>query len=205
MPIGICKLCFKPIAITSLATLLFKDTAVCDRCYVSFSPIYAKFTLLDIQALAIYEYDQFIKEQIYLFKGCHDFERKDIFLDRQRHLLRLLYVGYSLVPVPSWTKDDEHRGFNHVMAIFSTLKLPILSVLSKTRDQKQASLSYSKRQEVDDLFIIEKVDLTNKRILLVDDVMTSGASLRACLDLLKTKNPKKIKILVLAKTNLHDK
>lgn len=205
MPIGICKLCFKPIAIASIATLVFKDTAVCDRCYVSFSPIYEKFTLLGVPALAIYEYDQFIKEQIYLFKGCHDFERKHIFLDRQRQLLRLLYLGYSLVPVPSWPKDDEHRGFNHVTALFSTLRLPILNVLSKTRDQKQASLSYSKRQDVGDLFIIKKVDLTNKRILLVDDVMTSGASLRACLGLLKTKNPKKIKILVLAKTKLHDK
>lgn len=205
MPTGICKICFKPIQITSIATFLFKNLTVCEPCFDMFRPIYESFIFEGVSAYAAYHYDDFIKEKLYLLKGCHDYELKDIFFDRQQHLLRFKYAGYTIVPIPSWAPDDEARGFNHVEAIFSHLKLPMLKILFKTRKHKQSDLSYSKRLEVKNLFVIADVDISKKNILLVDDVMTSGSSLRACLSLIKSKRPQKIKILLLSKTKPPDK
>jgi len=205
MPTGICKICFKPIQIASIATLLYKNLTVCEPCFDAFNPSYESFHFESVKAYAIYHYDDFIKEKLYLLKGCHDYELKDIFLDRQRHLLKIKYAGYSIVPIPSWEPDNQTRGFNHVEAIFASLKLPMLKILSKTRKHKQADLSYAQRVQVTDLFAIADVNLSRRNILLVDDVMTSGSSLRACLALIKAKHPKKIKILLLSKTKAPDK
>ena len=43
----------------------------------------------------------------------------------------------------------------------------------------------------------------NKRILLIDDVVTTGSTLKASIDLIKKGSPKDIKILVLAKVDHH--
>lgn len=205
MPTGICKICFKPIQVMSIATLLSKNLTVCEPCFDAFNPSYESFLFEGVKAYAVYHYDDFIKEKLYLLKGCRDYELKDIFLDRQHLLLKIKYAGYTLVPIPSWGPDDQMRGFNHVEAIFSRLRLPMLKILSKTRKHKQSDLSYFQRLQVKDLFTIADVDLSGLKILLVDDVMTSGSSLRACQALIRMKHPQKIKILLLSKTKPPDK
>ena len=41
---------------------------------------------------------------------------------------------------------------------------------------------------------------SGKKVLIVDDVFTTGSTVNAMIDLIKPKNPKKIKILVMSKT-----
>ena len=46
---------------------------------------------------------------------------------------------------------------------------------------------------------IDKVNLTNKKILIVDDVMTTGSTVKHAIEIIKKKKPKIIKVLILAK------
>ena len=48
------------------------------------------------------------------------------------------------------------------------------------------------------IVLTKKINLRNQKVLIVDDVMTSGNTIRTCIDLLKSANPKKIDYLVLA-------
>ena len=48
--------------------------------------------------------------------------------------------------------------------------------------------------------LIDRPDLFNKKILLVDDVYTTGSTMKAAIDLVKQLHPKKIKVLVISKT-----
>ena len=102
--------------------------------------------------------------------------------------------------MPSYFRDDEERGFNHVEEIFSELKLPMLKVLIKNKKHKQSDLGYFERHKVKD--VLEVVDgerIKNKNILIVDDICTTGSSLSAAIELIKKFEPKSIKILVIAK------
>ena len=123
---------------------------------------------------------------LFQFKGCADIELSSLFLGYQAPLLHVLYHGYTLIPAPSFSEKNEARGFNHVEAMFSPLKLPFLHPLIKIDDVKQADLHRDERQKIGQhLRYDETVDIRRKKILFVDDLFTTGATAKACCELLE--------------------
>ena len=203
---NVCKICFKDIRDYSLFNLTHNHNILCEDCFSKFKAKFIPFSITNIKGLAIYEYDQTIKELIYKFKGCYDYELKDVFLYRYINYLRICYRGYLIVPAPSYYIDDEKRGFNHVVEIFRPLKLEILPIIHKNKPHKQSDNSHKDRRDISSVLTIDKnISLKGKKILLVDDIMTTGSTLMSCIELIRTKCPKKIKILVIAKTKLKPK
>ena len=174
---------------------------MCEECFHKMEPKFVEFKIDDIHALAIYEYNEEIKKLIYTYKGCYDYELKDVFLDRYKNYLKLIYHGYVVVPVPSSKSDDTKRGFNHVDEIAKTLALPIHYVLEKIRNIKQSSLSFRDRLNSKSNLAIKNGKLiANKKVLIIDDVYTSGATVRHAIELVKSVGAKKLKVLVVSKT-----
>ncbi len=175
------------------------------KCYREIAPLFTKFKVGKYKALAIYEYDERIKKLLYQFKGCFDIEIFDVFLSRYARELRLIYDGFILMPVPSYKEDDEIREFNHVEEMFKILKLKTIKALTKTKKVKQANLSFVQRKQIKDFLEITNGEaLRNKKILLVDDVYTTGSTMAAAISLVEQYHPKKIEILVMSKTSLKD-
>ena len=196
-----CKLCFKEIKDNSFYNFLHKNSEVCQECFKSFRAKFIRFQIGSISGVAIYEYDETIKKLIYMFKGCYDIELKNIFLERYLWYLRFKYKDYYLVPVPSHILDDQKRGFNHVVEIFSGLKLPYLNVIKKANKNKQAKNTKKKRINSGNSFGVEgDINIVRgKKILIVDDVYTTGSSVNAVIKLVKKGGPKKIEVLVISK------
>jgi len=191
----------QPFGVDSLASLFDKHLCVCASCYGSFNPKWTKHKLDGTPVLALYDYDEFIKEKLFLLKGCHDYELAPIFIDRHKRLLRYIYKRCTIVPIPSWHEDDARRGYNHVEAIFAPLLLPMRRLLEKSEPYKQSDRSYSQRDQIKNVMRLqENEDISGKDILIVDDVMTSGSSVRAALGLLKPLKPRRIRVLVIART-----
>lgn len=197
----LCKICFSPVSEFSAYNLVNR-VVLCDKCLSQFKPRFSGFNLDGYQGLNIYEYDEFGQNLLYRYKGCFDYELKTIFLNRFRIYLLPRYLNYYIVPVPSHPLDDEERGFNHAVEIFKNLPLKTIKCIVKTQRVKQSSLNVFERKNVDGRFkIIHGEQIKNKRILVVDDVMTTGETLRNIIHLLKEYHPKKIKILVIYKVN----
>ena len=194
-----CKLCFEKIHFNGINALI-KNRMICQKCYNGFELINKKEYINGIEVRYLYEYNDFLKMNIYLLKGCYDIELKDIFLDRWKYILRLIYKGYLLVPVPSYFESDNKRGFNHVEEIFSSIKLKSNKCLKKTKDIKQANLSKKQREKIDKVLIIENGEiLKGKKVLIVDDIYTTGSTLNACINLVRKYYPKVLKCLILCK------
>ena len=196
-----CKICFKRIGDNSLYNLVNKNNFLCEDCFCKFEAKFISFRIGNVKGLSIYEYTDYLKELIYKFKGCYDYELKDVFLYRYLTYLRFKYHGYCIVYVPSYYIDDERRGFNHVKAIFESLKLKELAILRKKIAHKQSDQTFKGRKNINIVLEIdENANLKDKKILLVDDIMTTGSTLLTSIELLKSKGAKKIEILVVAKT-----
>jgi competence protein ComFC len=145
-----------------------------------------------------------MKTTLYHLKGLKDIELAPLFLERYMPYFETKYKGYLLIPAPSTRESDNIRGFNHVTAIFEGLKRPFLGVITKKVDFKQSDLSYVERQMVSHKLEIKAGHLIKgKKVLIVDDIKTSGATLKAIINLIRPFHPKKIEILVIARTKVN--
>jgi competence protein ComFC len=200
-----CKSCFKDIRYNSFHSLINSEVMICDDCLYYAKPIFKDFRIDGVKGLAIYEYNSYIRSKMFTYKICEDYELKDFFLAPYKLEFSLLYFGYIVVPIPSYKLDDERRGYNHVIEIFKCLKLQMITCLIKTEDIKQKLLNYDERQEIGKHFKFDSsFNIKNKKILLVDDVITTGASMKAAIKILKENGAKKIKILSICKRELSD-
>lgn len=195
---SICKICFKDINDISLFHFVHNNVKICDECFNKFKVIDKELEIEGVKGEIIYEYDDFFRELLYKYKGCDDYELKDVFLDRRR-LLKYRFKNYTLINAPSNESEDKRRGYNHVVEMYRCLGLEIISPIYKNVEFKQSDLSSSEREKVSTrLSIKDDVNLNDKKILIVDDVLTTGNTLKAMINLIKTKNPKSVRFLVMA-------
>ena len=196
-----CKICFKEIKNNDIIRLFDGDVCICSRCQNEFEPKFTSFKVNGYQATAIFEYTPYIKELVYKYKGCFDYELKDVFLNLYYKEIKIRYSGYKIIPIPSYIEDDKVRGFNHVVEMYKNLGLDPLPIIEKTAHFKQAEHKAKKRSEISKYLVLKKqIDLSKNKVLLVDDIYTTGSTMRAAINLVEKLNPKQIRVLVFAKT-----
>ena len=202
-PTKVCKICFKEIGDKSLFNLTHKNADVCECCFQEIKMHFFKFQVLGYNAISINRYDEKVQSLLYQFKGCFDYELLNVFFERFSRELSLRYRGYVMVPVPSYKKDDEIREFNHVEEMFKILNLPMRKMIIKTKKVKQATSASHKRKDIGKhLELVDNSNLSKYKILLVDDVYTTGSTMKACIRLIEKLHPKKIEVFVMSKTEM---
>ena len=115
----------------------------------------------------------------------------------------------SLIPVPCTRKKKLQRGFNQaeLLAEYAAkeLKRPVLDALEKLSDTKSARMSSgSERRFLQNNNFAVKPDMissvSGKRILLVDDVITTGSTADECARILKNSSAAYVAVLCFAST-----
>ncbi len=199
-------MCFNEIKIDNLHALLHPDINICDRCLTLLSPIRKSEKINGVSGEYLFTYSDYMKEKIYTLKGCGDIELAKAFLNYFKDELISKYRGYILVPAPSDERDNQERGFNHAIEIFKTLNLPILPIIKKKINYKQSDLNKEERNKVINRLEISNLEkIHNKKVLFVDDISTTGATLKASLSLIKKGQPKRLHFLIVAKVANYEK
>ncbi|MCY3612207.1 MAG: ComF family protein [Gemmatimonadetes bacterium] len=114
-----------------------------------------------------------------------------------------------VVPVPTSSRNIRRRGYNQAAVIASALStamgIPLLECLRRQRQAgTQTALNpMQRRANVSDAFVmVEGVAgmLEGRRLLLVDDVITTGATALAATGVLALGNPRSIVAYAFART-----
>ena len=176
---------------------------LCDACAIS-PPRYGK-----LRSIAFYHTT--LQQAIHLFK----FEKKKVFA---QYLIQLINAhvpsdcsieAYDFVlPIPIHKKRLRERGFNQATLLADGIAkvegIPVLTdaLVRKRHTVAQSSLdSAARQQNIVGAFEVRNPDIiSGKRLLVVDDVFTTGATIREAVSELWTADPAEIDVLTLART-----
>jgi len=112
-----------------------------------------------------------------------------------------------IIPIPLHKKRQKRRGYNQSFLLAKALSNylninTLVNVLVRNRNtQSQTLLKAEDRQKnVSDAFeVFNSKLINNSSILLLDDLITTGATANECARVLKEKNVKKIFVLAIAR------
>lgn len=119
-----------------------------------------------------------------------------------------LDAATRIVPVPLHPRRERERGFNQAaalsLAVASRMRLPFddLSLKRTTYvEQHRAGMdARGRRETVEDAFMVARPRLVEgERILLVDDVLTTGATVSSCARALRAAGAADVFVLTVAR------
>jgi ComF family protein len=123
-----------------------------------------------------------------------------------------LPTGYApdlIIPMPLHPQRLRERGFNQVVEISRQIaqgipcELSLNTAMRMRHAEPQASLPLNKRaKNVKGAFAVNR-DVGGKRIALIDDIMTSGASLNELAKTLKKAGAARVECWIAARTLFH--
>lgn len=165
-------------------------------------------------ALGSYENDA-LRAAIHFLKyrsASSAMEPIDLWIKRYVGDLRIrdwLERDILIVPVPLHSARLRKRGFNQAQliaeALSKELDLPIvtdgLKRIRHTEAQMEIRDGEKRKTNVKNCFTADKEKLAGRSVLLVDDVYTSGATVREAASALRRAGVKSINVFVLAKAN----
>jgi competence protein ComFC len=204
-----------------------KGKYICERCNIFTSevePIYFQQEKYGLDSLiSIWEYEGLMK------KAIHQIKYQGV-TDIIKELVSLINIEIEsnsglrpvITYVPMYKKREKKRGFNQAKIIAQEIakktNCQVVSLLKKIKDTKpQMELKQKERLEnIKGCFELslkevrppqnlhssfqEVGPLKNLSVLLVDDVYTTGATMRECAKVLKKAGVKKVIGFVLART-----
>lgn len=193
-------------------TYINRQGAWCQTCYQKVVyhrrlPLSARYFSVLQTVRALCHYQAGIKKLIHEIKYQHRFTHlAHIHFILETELAACDFEQYDLfVPVPLHQQRLQERGFNQTTKIFEPWALRYdytwLECLERQRDTApQYKLSIKQRQaNIAKSFQLKRdVTVRGKRILLLDDIFTTGSTLYNCALVLKKAGAASVNALVLA-------
>ncbi len=181
-------------------------------CPLEKSLVDEQFEYLD-HAWAVYAYATPLRELLQAVK----YRRKDYLLRAFKNPAAKLatsiaseYIYNALIPIPLNRVKRIQRQFNQSQLLADLLqpffKLPVWSNLLKKKYLIPSQTSMTREERIINIYGVFKVlstkHVAGKSFLLVDDVLTTGATASEAARTLKKAGAKRVDLFALAKTNL---
>ena len=111
-----------------------------------------------------------------------------------------------IIPVPLHKKRERQRGFNQAKLLAEIIgryyDKPVASALERLKNTKaQFDLPREERfQNIKQAFkVVDPKSVYNKRVLLLDDIYTTGATIAECSKALKIAGARRVEVLTLSR------
>ncbi len=191
------------------------DEFLCKKCEIMLKRE-AKFSVEKIEKkefvklIYIFKYDGIIRKEIlkYKFKDePHLYKTFANFLLKNKKIFQNLKSYDTIIPIPISRKRKKARGYNQSYLISKEiaknvgLKLENKCLIKTKNVIEQSKLNKEQRaKNIQGAYKLENGNrLKNKKIILFDDIYTTGSTVNECCKILKQAIPNKIVVLALAK------
>ncbi|GGI39233.1 competence protein ComF [Mammaliicoccus stepanovicii] len=154
-----------------------------------------KYTLIN-KLFTLYDYKGVVKSLIHQYKSNGDIALSDIYT-----IPRKLTLSYDIViPAPIHINKLKNRTFDHVAYVLDKQHIQYQQIFITKERRKQSDLSKRERAHQQNPFeITREIPLENKRILLVDDIYTTGLTIHQMAELLFMRKIRKVDALTFAR------
>lgn len=199
---GVCGICGKRIFYHSYTCTNCLSILKCYRERIIYSPN----NFCDFM-MNLYEYKGIIKNQIWKFKFREAKYIGKTFAELISLKIKELKLEFDvIIPVPISVKRYLERGYNQSYEVSKYIgkflnKKVLKNILIKIKNNKrQSDLNIEERKintiGVYDVICPEKIK--GKKVLLVDDIYTTGATVNECAKILKLYGAEKIIVITIA-------
>ena len=179
--------------ILSIKNLIFKDGCIicknenvygnlCESCYKTLK--YQSSIKRRGNLFYIWKYEGIVKHLIESFKLKSRINIKKDFAALIGEQLKFIIESNMInvvIPIPISSRRESERGFNQIEEILKMCDIKYLKIkrLKKTKHM-YSILNEKKRAEniKNSFYIDEKMELNGKNILIVDDIVTTGATFK---------------------------
>lgn len=161
--------------------------------------------------LILFEFEYKIQQLIHLLKYEHHLTLAEYLAEEAYHQFSTISPEkyQSIIPVPLYKTRKRERGYNQseqiAMRLADITHIPMRTdYLSRNKHTStQTKMTKQERKKnVRDAFSGNE-HIKDRRILLIDDVVTTGSTVEACASVLKNCGVKKVDVLAIAHPSKH--
>ena len=153
---------------------------------------------IEVSHEAIFSYNQAMKDFFNRYKFDGDYILRKVFAMILKENLKK-YKGYDFVLIPLSPERYAKRGFNQVVGLIEAAGLSHLDVLGKREEKASSSKNRSERLATELPFFIKEDSRIPKKILLIDDIYTTGATINRVKSMLENAGAKDVKTFSLVR------
>lgn len=147
---------------------------------------------------AIFVYNQAMKDFFSRYKFDGDFLLRKVFASFLSEELKK-YKDYQFVVIPLSPERLLDRGFNQVEGLVEAAGFKYLDLLEKREERASSSKSRSERLTTELPFFIKSGVSIPKKILLIDDIYTTGTTINRVKKLLEEAGAEDVKTFSLVR------
>lgn len=159
--------------------------------------------------LYLFKYESLIRKLILQYKFSNKAYLNHFFANQIVKNCEFLKEYDLIIPVPMHKKKMQKRGYNQTELVADelekSLEIParkdILKKIINTTTQSKLG-GKARQSNINHAFFIKNdIEVEDKKIILLDDIYTTGATSEECSRVLKEAGAKEVLVLVFAKAN----
>lgn len=158
----------------------------------------------------LYRYDGIVRDRIIEYKfneSGYLYKTFSECLLKNKKIVNFIKNYDIIIPVPIHKKRKNKRGYNQTELIAKRIGKELgikiqTKILNKQKNTKpQSTLNgVERKSNLQNAYILkDEYKLKNKKILLIDDIYTTGNTVNECCRVLRHGQPKRIGVLIIAK------
>lgn len=183
---------------------------LCKNCAktITLLPGFAQTKIEGVDVYSALLYDDILKTLIQNYKFKNNLNIKNVLADLLFDYFNKNLKGakFTVIPVPSHKNRVSKRGYNHINLVVkkfcAAANLPFrTNILFKTKDT-HPHFDLNKKQRVKNIagsFAVKKENYRGENLLIVDDIITTGATLREVILEFKKEGVQNLVCLTLCK------